>query len=300
MKVNEIRYAAKAGIRNLGRHPLLLVASVLTLTLMLFLLSIFVIFSRNASHLSKIAAQQPPITISMRVGAEESSIEQMRQLLSNDTENIVEFEEFTPEMNFQTFKESIGKEELWEGFSVEDNIPHTFNVRLTDPGYGEEFKATAESMPEVYEVLMETEVMKLLDKVSLWTNRIGLIFFIVLAVVSALIVANMIRVAVLSRSNEINIMKYLGATKGFIQLPFIIEGLLSGFIGALLASLASGLLYVFIQNRFSKGLSGISQGTFTLLPNSTVIGTIIGINLLVAFALCFVASMLSVRKHAKV
>lgn len=155
-------------------------------------------------------------------------------------------------------------------------------------------------MPEVYKVMMETEVMKLLSKLSLWTNRIGIVVFVVLAVVSALIVANMIRVAVLSRSNEINIMKYLGATKGFIQLPFIIEGLMSGFIGALLASLASGLLYVYIQNRFSRGLSGISQGAFTLLPKSTVIGSITGINLLVAFVLCFLASMLSVRKHAKV
>ncbi|NLV99385.1 MAG: hypothetical protein GX034_06275 [Clostridiaceae bacterium] len=300
MKINEIRYAGKAGIRNLGRHPLLLIASVLTLTLMLFLLSVFVVFSRNASHLSKIAAQQPPITISMRVGAEASSIEQMRQLLSSDTENIVEYAEFTPEMNFQNFKEDIGKEELWEGFSVEDNIPYTFNVRLTDPDYGAEFKTTVESMPDVYEVMMETEVMKLLSKLSMWTNRIGIIVFIVLSVVSALIVANMIRVAVLSRSNEINIMKYLGATKGFIELPFIIEGVMSGFIGALLASLASGLLYVYIQNRFSRGLSGISQGAFTLLPNSKVIGSITGINLLVAFVLCFLASMLSVRKHAKV
>lgn len=300
MKLNEFRYAAKSGFSNLGRHPFLLIASVITLTLMLFLLSVFVAFSLNASHLSKIAAQQPPITISMRVQSEESSIVQMREFLSNQPDVIIEFEEFTPEMNFETFKKDIGKEELWKDFSIQDNIPHTFNVRLSDPGLGSEFKTNVESMPEVYEVMMESEVMSFLDRVTLWTNRLGLIVFIVLSVVSALIVSNMIRVAVLSRSSEINIMKYLGATKGFIQLPFVIEGLIAGFIGALLSSLASGLLYSYIQGRFGSSLSGISDGAFSLLPNSSVIGTISVINLLVAFVLCLVASMLSVRKHAKV
>lgn len=300
MKLNEFRYATRSGFRNLGRHPFLLIASVVTLTLMLFLLSVFVAFSLNASHLSKIAAQQPPITISMRVEAEESSIILLREYLSGRPEEVIEYEEFTPEMNFKTFIEDMGKEELWEDFSIEANIPYTFNVRLSDPSLGEKFKTNVESMPEVYEVLMETEVMNFLDRVTLWTNRIGLIVFIVLSVVSALIVSNMIRVAVLSRSNEISIMKYLGATKSFIQLPFIIEGLMTGFIGALLASLASGLLYVYIQGRFDSSLSGISDGVFSFLPNSTVVGTISGINLVVAFILCLVASILSVRKHAKV
>lgn len=300
MKVNEFRYSIKSGFRNLGRHPFLLFASVTTLALMLFLLSIFVAFSLNATSLSEIASQQPPITISMRVQADDSSIEQMRNFLSSRSEDIVEYVEFTPAMNFASFKEDMGKEELWEDFSIEDNIPYTFNVRLADPGEGEEFKSNVEAMPDVYEVLMESEVMSFLDKVTRWTNRIGFIVFIVLSVVSALIVANMIRVAVLSRSHEINIMKYLGATKGFIQLPFIIEGLVSGFIGALLASLASGLLYVYVQGRFDSGLSSISSGVFSLLPNSTVIRTITLINMGVAFVLCLFASMLSVRKHSNV
>ena len=161
MKLNEFRYAAKSGFSNLGRHPFLLIASVITLTLMLFLLSVFVAFSLNASNLSKIAAQQPPITISMRVQSEESSIVQMREFLSNQPDVIIEFEEFTPEMNFETFKKDIGKEELWKDFSIQDNIPHTFNVRLSDPGLGSEFKTNVESMPEVYEVMMESEVMKI-------------------------------------------------------------------------------------------------------------------------------------------
>ncbi|MDD2426580.1 MAG: ABC transporter permease [Eubacteriales bacterium] len=300
MKINEIRYATQSGFRNLGRHPFLLIASVITLTLMLFILSIFVAFSLNATHLSKIAAQQPPITISMRVEADDSSIVQMRQFLASHPEQVVEYEEFTPEMNFESFKSDIGKEDLWEDFSVEANIPYTFNVRLSDPGLGEEFKSSVEGMPEVYEVLMESEVMNLLDRITLWTNRVGLIIFIVLSVISALIVSNMIRVAVLSRSNEINIMKYLGATKGFIELPFVIEGLVAGLMGALLASLTSGLLYAYLQGRFDTGLRGVSDGVFTLLPNSRVIGIITAINLLVSFVLCLVASVLSVRKHAKV
>ncbi|MDD2363535.1 MAG: hypothetical protein PHZ16_01845, partial [Eubacteriales bacterium] len=119
MKVNEFRYSIKSGFRNLGRHPFLLFASVTTLALMLFLLSIFVAFSLNATSLSEIASQQPPITISMRVQADDSSITQMRDFLSSRSEDIVEYVEFTPAMNFASFKEDMGKEELWEDFSIE-------------------------------------------------------------------------------------------------------------------------------------------------------------------------------------
>lgn len=301
MKWNEFRYACRSGFSNLGRHPLLLIASVTTLTLMLFLMSIFSVLSLNAAHLSDVAGQQPPITVSMRVGVGEAELKGVRDFLTSGHDGMVkEFVEYSPEQNFEHFKDEMGKDELWESFPYEKNIPYTFNVRLTDPNLGDTFYKQATALKGVHDVTMETQVMNMLTKIRKWTGRLSIIAFLVLAFVASLIVANMVRVAALSRAAEISIQKYLGATNTFIQIPFVIEGLVAGFVGALLASLISSLTYSWLVGRFGGAFTSVSQSGFYFLPIPRMVLIIIVMNLAIGLILCLISSVVSVRKYAKV
>ena len=122
MKHHEWRYSIKAGLQGLVRHPLLTVAAVTTLALMLFLMSAFVAISMNANHLSRIAAQQPPIEISMRVGADLEEVTALAEFLQ-DHEMVQDFEIFTPKQNFQQFMDDMGKDDLWKDFDYTLSIP---------------------------------------------------------------------------------------------------------------------------------------------------------------------------------
>ncbi len=141
MKVNEWRYATKAGINGLIRHPLLSVAAVTTLALMLFLMSAFMAVSMNANHLSEVAARQPPIEVSMKVGSTVEEITTVgHRFFCPITRMCKSCKCRPPEENFNRFKQEMGKDELWEDFDYKRSIPYTFSLRLEDPSYAPTFQ----------------------------------------------------------------------------------------------------------------------------------------------------------------
>ena len=297
MKHHEWRYSIKAGLQGLVRHPLLTVAAVTTLALMLFLMSAFVAISMNANHLSKIAAQQPPIEISMRVGADLEEVTALAEFLQ-EHEMVQDFEIFTPKQNFQQFMDDMGKDDLWKDFDYTLSIPYTFSIRLTDPAYGALFEEEVMEFRGVQEVLMESQLMSLLTSIKGWTRRVGILVFIILAVTAAVVMANTVRIAVLSRSREINIMRYVGSTNAFIRTPFVVEGGVIGVSGALVASLTSALIYGRLTTLLNPAPG--EAATFYLLPAGSLSATLLLLNLVIGVLLCVTVSILSVRKYARV
>lgn len=299
MKLNEWRYATKAGVNGLIRHPLLSVAAVTTLALMLFLMSAFMAVSMNANHLSQVAAKQPPIEVSIKVGASTEEITTVIDFLSAHP-HVEELVMLTPEENFERFKQDMGKDELWKDFDYKRSIPYTFSLRLDDPSYAETFREEVEEYHMVHEVLMESQLMSLLDSVRNWTKRVGVIVFSILTVTAAVVVANTVRIAVLSRAREINVMKYVGSTNAFIRTPFIIEGTLIGLAGALVASILAALVYGRLAVRLNPDAMSSALTEFVVLPASKVTGTLFALNIAVGVLLCVLVSAVSVRKYARV
>ncbi len=300
MKKNEIRYSAKQGFVNLLRHPLLLFSSVTTLTLMLFLLSIFVAVSLNASHLARVLGQQPPIEIMMEPGIDQEAIDDLTLLL-NDHANVIEIRAYSAEENFETFKENIGKEEIFNEDSYVDNFPSTFNIRLDDPALAEEFKEQMMAERGVFTVSLEHELMSFLDRTQKTLNTVGIVVFLVLALVSSLVVGNMVRVAALSRATEINIMKYVGATDGYVRIPFLIEGAMAGLLGALFGTLISGIVYYRLQTAVAgSAATGSLASQLQLLPTSRIVGIMLVLNIATGVILSMSASFLALRRHVKV
>ncbi|HPX93304.1 MAG TPA: permease-like cell division protein FtsX [Bacillota bacterium] len=299
MKKNEWHYAVKAGFQGLRRHPLLSVAAITTLALMLFLMSTFFTLSMNANHLSIVASQQPPIEVTMQVSASNTEIENLARFLQNH-EFIEDISINTPEDNFEKFKQDMGKEELWKDFNYLLYIPYTFSFRLTEPSYGPAVGEEIRVLPGVKEVLMESELMTMLDSVKRWTQRAGLIVFVILAVAASVVMANTTRIAALSRSREIHIMKYVGSTKAFIRTPFIVEGVVIGMLGALVASVTAILIYGRIVTRLNPAGAVFEESQFMLLPASKMAASVFLINLVTGIALTMIVSAISVRKYAKV
>ncbi|HHU07448.1 MAG TPA: ABC transporter permease [Clostridiaceae bacterium] len=300
MKRYEIRYAVKQGFVNLLRHPLLLFSSVTTLTIMLFLLSTFVSFSLNASHLAEILGQQPPIEIMMEPGIDQEIIDDLAIDL-NANPLVIEINSYSAKENFNDFKESIDKDEIFNEENYIANFPATFNVRLDDPVQAEAFREDIMQKDGVFSVHLEHELMSFLEKAQTTLYTVGIAVFVILAVVSSLVVANMTRVAALSRSNEINIMKYIGATDRYVRIPFMIEGAIAGIMGALFGTLISGFLYSYIFRVVDQSTStGALATQLKLLPTSQIVGIMLVLNIVTGVVLCVIASSFSLKRHVKV
>ncbi|HHT44417.1 MAG TPA: ABC transporter permease [Fastidiosipila sp.] len=302
MRKYEVRYSLRDSWQNIVRHPLVLIASVTTVALMLLLMSFYVAFSLNAAHLVEVASKQPPIQLTMNTDIDEQQLIEMDQFLTND-ERVMEFQRFSPEENLENFKVDMGKEELFEEESLLHVFPYTYSIRLNDAAFSEEFSEDVEIMPGVFKVKLQLAIMEWLDSLTRTVNQVGIAAFAVLAIISILVVANMVRVSVLSRATEIGIMKYVGATNLYVRIPFIVEGMFAGFIGAFVATLVSGLVYSGLTSASggqADNVLGRMAEEFALLPTSQIVLTVLILNIVIGLSLCVLASLMSVKRHINV
>lgn len=301
MKKHEIRYSLKDSWQNIVRHPLVLIASVTTVALMLLLMSFYVAFSMNAAHLVEVASKQPPIQLTMNTDVDSQQLDEMDQFLANDG-RVMEFQRYSPEENLENFKVDMGKEELFEEETLVDVFPYTYNIRLNDAAFSEAFSNDVGVMPGVFRVKLQLAIMEWLDGLTNTVNQVGIAAFAVLAVISILVVSNMVRVSVLSRASEIGIMKYVGATNLYVRIPFVVEGMFAGFIGAFVATLISGLVYsgLTAAGAGSENVLGRMAEEFQLLPTSQIVLIVLILNIVIGLTLCVLASLMSVKRHINV
>ncbi len=294
MKTKGYRYAIRDGFVGIFRHPLVLIASITTMMMLLYMTACFFAFSTNINHLVNIAGQQPPVEIVFKTTADGAMARQLDSVLE-ESDAVVFHELYTPEQNFENFKKNIGRDELYEGFDYKNRIPYTIQVRLKDPSTGEQFREEVKNFPAVSEVHLEQGVMEFLSKLKVQVNILSSVVFVALSLITIFIISNMTRVAALARSQEINIMKYLGATNRFIRIPFVLQGMIVGFIGATLAGVAYAVTYMALYNRFK--VSDLMSHSFSLISPWQLLPLGCILIVLVGLMLGGLTSALSVRKH---
>ena len=288
-----LRYAFRDGFISLYRHPVILVASVTTMYLMLVLLGAFVLFSMNAKSLVQQVGNQPPLEIQFKVGASEESVRHLDQQLS-ENEHIMEHQVMSPEENLEVFKKKVAKPELFDEFDYTQHLPWTILVRLSDPALSESFKNEVMNYPDVFDVMMQSNLIEVLNNAIRNVNFAISIIFPILCLISILIISNMIRMIALSRSNELSIMKAMGATEHYIRIPFVIEGLFVALLASILSLLTLFFLYRKILDRFQGSL-----GELKILEMLEIGGPLVLVVAGIGFLVAGLTSALAVKRYIK-
>ncbi len=297
MKLAAAFYSLKEGFASILRHPLATLATVSTITLMLSVLSAFIVFSENAKDLAKSASQQPPILVWVEYDASQDTVSSIDLAISGYA-NVKSYTMQTPEENFEMFREELGDDsDVLDGFDP-SLLPYTFTVQLEDASLAGEFKTDAEGLPGVRKVEYSQPVTEFLNNIRVTVNSLTLTAFIVLCGVTLFIISNMVRIAVLARAEEIGIMKYVGASNLYIRVPFIIEGAIAGFVGAMIACAVTLGVYSAILRNTSDAMNGISF--LKLITLDAVSGKVILVNFLLGIIIGALGSAISVRKHIRV
>lgn len=289
-----IRYAIRDGFVGLKRHPMILLVSITTMFILLVLLGSYVVFALNANAIVKDAGEIPPIEIQFKVGTPEDVVVNLAQQFE-DNNNIGEYKVMSPSDNMQDFKSLMEKDDLFDEFNYQDHIPWSILLRLRDPKLGDAFKAEVMQYPGVYDVMMETALMKTLEQAINSVNIFSVVVFIILLFVTVFVINNMIKMIALSRSNELSIMKTMGATDAYIRIPFIIEGVFVALIASIMAIAIIFIGYAYILNSQTGGFIAES-----LLPFMGIIFPVILSVLLFSLFVGTLTSALSVKKYIQV
>ncbi|MBP5260981.1 MAG: permease-like cell division protein FtsX [Clostridiales bacterium] len=298
MSVRAFFNSIKEGFIGIIRHPLVTVASITTILLMLVVMSAFFIFATNARSMMRKLGQRPPIEVYMVMNCEQEQLDAVSAALNADP-RILSWAMHTPEDNYNEFKSNLGdRSSLLDDIDYDQVLPYTFSIQLKDPRDAESVVSAIQINDGVSKVATESKVMDFLTKATNVVNIATVVSFVVLFMISLFIISNMVRISVYSRASEIEIMKFVGATNGYIRMPYITEGAIVGLLSALIAWVITVLCYKTI---YEKMMHSIDPSSFyALLSTRSLMWTLLIMVVVFGVFIGAIGSGISVRKYIKV
>jgi len=195
---------------------------------------------------------------------------------------------------FERFKEQFKDSAIADNVTA-DALPESFRVKLTDPTKYDVVATAVEGKPGVEQVQDQRAILDRFFQVLNGFQVAALFIALVQIVAAALLISNTIRVAAFSRRRETGIMRLVGASNFYIQLPFLLEGAIAGLIGAILACASIiGIKKFFVEDRLEPSFQ------FTAFIGWEAVWVVVPILLLAGVGLSALASFLTLRRYLRV
>ena len=298
MRINTFFYTLRQGFRNIFRNKWFTLASIATISACLFLFGLFYAIIVNFQNIVKTAEQGVGVWVFFDDGLEDSRIQEIGELISRRPE-VSNIHFVSAEEAWENFKsEYLG--EYADGFT-ENPLEQSANyeIYMTDVSMQSALVTYLESLSGVRLVNRSELAATTLTGVNALIAYVSVGIIAILLAVSIFLISNTVMIGISVRKEEINIMKYIGATDFFVRSPFVIEGMLIGVIGA---SIPLGIIYglynvvmEYIMEKFSALMHLLS-----FLPVEEIFHVLVPISLGIGVGIGFLGSMITVRKHLRV
>lgn len=261
MKLRTFGYLAQEGVRAVRRHPALSASAIVSLTASLLVLGLFLLIGANIKRILDELEQKKQVVVYLKPGLPDEARQQTEMRL-RDVPGVAGLDYVSPEQAWEQFTAEMDAEALLEAIG-ENPLPPSFQLRLTtDHRDLQRIQAMSNEIggwEEVDEVSFGGAWVGNLDRLSrrlLWFNLVvGLV--VGLAVIA--VVANTIQLTVIAKRDMIHIMRTIGASQDFIQVPFLLEGAIQALVaGAFSLLILFGALSL-LPDRF-EGVHFFSPG----------------------------------------
>lgn len=283
----QIRYLLKEGFSGFERAKLSMVSAIVTVCISLLLLSCFAILFSNARSVVDSLRERVEMEAFLAENLLPEAIIGVKERISS-LSGVREIKFVSKEEAAAIFKEEFG-EDIYKVLNF-NPLPPSVKIFLK-PSYRTSDAASAvcdsvRTVAGVEDVIYRKALLEMLDKraVSLLWLMFGIGAFVTVS--SIFLVANTIRLAIYSKRTIIRTMKLIGATRGFIRTPFLIEGLVQGFIGGCASAGVVFVIFEYLGRWVSVQLSDFVHVDPVYYAIIVVAGCLLGI----------VGSMISIRR----
>lgn len=299
MRISTFFYTLKQGIINIFRNKLFSLASVATISACLFLFGLFFTVILNFQHMIRTAEEGVSVTVFFQDGVTDEEMlavgEQIRARQEVSEAVFVTADEawaeWAPE-NIGEDYEEIYSENPLDGL---DN----YEIYMKDVSQQETLVAWLEALPQVDSVKRSEMAATTLTGVNMVVAYTSAGIIAILLAVSIFLINNTVMIGISVRKEEIEIMKYIGATDFFVRSPFVIEGILIGLIGSCIPLGVIYLLYMQVMEYVALQFPALS-GLMQFLPVSEVYRTLVPVCMGLGAGIGFLGSFATVRKHLRV
>ena len=297
MKISSFFYTIGQGLRNLRRNKMFTLASIATIAACLFLFGLFYALMADLQHVVRSAEQGVSVTVFFNEGTTEDEIQQLKVAIEERPE-VASVTYVSAEEAWDSFKEEyLG--EYSDGFT-ENPLENDANLEI--------YLKDVSKQGDLVDYLQGLDQVRTVNRSELTATTLtgfnSLIAYIYIAIVllllgvSIFLISNTVTIGISVRQEEINIMKYVGATDYFIRAPFVIEGMLIGFAGSLIPLV---LIYFFYGKAVNYITSRFQMLTnlMNFLPVGDIMKSLIPVSILIGVGIGFFGSMFTVHRHLR-
>ena len=286
--------AIKQAFKHIGRNITMALTSLFSITAILLILGLCLIVIVNIDYMTEgIKTSFDTVQLNIEDGTDADTKKQ----IITQFEDMPEVEAVTYQTKDQLlshWKEKWGEEAEVLDRLDENPLRDAITVQVVNIASISMIVERADAIPAVASVTNSSETVDKLISITKTIRLISLIIIAFLLIISIVVVSNTIKLTVLAREREITIMKYVGATNWFIRGPFLMEGVIIGFIASAITSGVIAIVYHFlVQNYSMKVTMLMSSG---LVPEQHLIFNIVFIFLAIGVSIGACGSIISMRR----
>ena len=249
VKYNRFGYLIGEGIGNVFKNKKSTGASLMIMCATMIIFGIFLILTQNINHFVAEIESAQGIQVFINNDATQEQMDEVgEKLRALDGVGTVEF--VSKEDALNQMKEKFGdKQDLLSGYEENNIFPASYVITLTDLTKSQEVQDQILTFDNIKKITSKDETVTTLINLANGIKIVTGVILILLIIISVFIIANTIKLTVHARRKEISIMKYVGATNGFIRWPFIVEGMIIGVVASTISIAIVGAGYTFIAEK---------------------------------------------------
>lgn len=255
MRIRTIGYYFGEAFRSLRRNSWMVLASVGTVAVSLLIVGISLITVLNTGYLAARVESNIEIIAYLKSDLSADDAMALNERIQA-IPGVAKTQFVTKDQAMLEFRKQLGEQQnMVDALGGSNPLPHLYKVTTVSPQDVEKVANGLNAMPEAEKVDYGKGVVEKLFAITKWVRLIGISFIALLGFAAIFLIATTIRLTVFARRREIQIMKILGATNWFIRWPFLLEGMVIGFVGAFVAVLIVDSSYLAITDYITRELN---------------------------------------------
>ncbi|MBE6862679.1 MAG: ABC transporter permease [Ruminococcus sp.] len=301
MKLSGIKYLTDQGIENIWKNKMMAFATFCVLLISLMLVGASVLFYINIDSMINGISDKNEIAVFINNDATQERVDAFGQELLA-LENVEEVNYVSKAQALENMTASMPDYEiLFESLDGDNPLPDGYSVKVKDFEKVSETVEQIRGLSDVKNVTASYDFVEILRELRKIVTVVAGAIIIALVIVSMIMISNTTKASVFARREEIQIMKYVGATNAFIRMPFFVEGMVTGLFAGAGAFLITWLCYNSVYGILTEQIGFMNViGIGSVIPFSSIRIAVLFSYIIAGSFVGALGSVICTRKHVNV
>ncbi len=294
MKLSSFRYVAPEAILSMKRNSWMSLVAIVTVAITLFLCGVFWLLVLNIDANATMLENSVEIKAFVKDGTTEEQLETLKEQIKS-LSGVASVTFVSKEDGLASMTSSFGDDKRVLAALDENPLPDAYTIKALHPEDVATLTKTVAKLERIVSVRYGQDSVDNLFALLKWVRALGLGIMALLCVSAVVLIAMNIRMTVIARREEIMVMKYVGASNAFVRWPFLLEGIIIGLLGSLIAL---GCLYFAYGNLIGYMMKSLLFLTYVNI-NKVIVQVACGM-LCLGVGLGALGSTVSLRRFLRV